>query len=215
MYRPAPRDHEDVWLAALGPLTSSEAGVNPQASGGQGDRMNAAAKRLMRAGNGLAVFLYRRSKGRIGGTARGRTPVLLLTVPGRKTGTPHTTPVSYLADEGGYVGHWYSRRGEAGPPVVPQPARSFPCARRVGSPAPGCRRACGVGGGARPSLARGRPGPGAVIRRVRGKVRTCDPCRTAHAGMTSVRVTPDSSAAEVSRRSPHTHKIPADAGRPR
>jgi hypothetical protein len=39
--------------------------------------MNAAVKRLMRAGNGLAVFLYRRSNGRIGGTARGRTRVLL------------------------------------------------------------------------------------------------------------------------------------------
>ncbi|MGH9233690.1 MAG: nitroreductase/quinone reductase family protein [Acidimicrobiales bacterium] len=65
--------------------------------------MNAAVKRLMRAGNGLAVFLYRRSNGRIGGTARGGTQVLLLTVPGRNTGTPHTTPVSYFEVQGGYV----------------------------------------------------------------------------------------------------------------
>jgi deazaflavin-dependent oxidoreductase (nitroreductase family) len=65
--------------------------------------MNAAVKRLMRAGNGLAVFLYRRSNGRIGGTARGGTRVLLLTVPGRKSGTPHTTPISYFEDEGRYV----------------------------------------------------------------------------------------------------------------
>jgi deazaflavin-dependent oxidoreductase (nitroreductase family) len=65
--------------------------------------MNAVVKRLMRAGSGLAVFLYRRSNGRIGGTARGGTPVLLLTVPGRKTGTPHTTPVSYFDHQGGYV----------------------------------------------------------------------------------------------------------------
>jgi deazaflavin-dependent oxidoreductase (nitroreductase family) len=65
--------------------------------------MNAAVRRLMRAGNSLAVFLYRRSNGRIGGTARGGTPVLLLTVLGRKTGTPHTTPVSYFEDQGGYV----------------------------------------------------------------------------------------------------------------
>jgi deazaflavin-dependent oxidoreductase (nitroreductase family) len=65
--------------------------------------MNAAVKRLMRAGNGLAVFLYRRSNGRIGGTARGGTRVLLLTVLGRKSGTPHATPVSYFEDEGGYV----------------------------------------------------------------------------------------------------------------
>ena len=65
--------------------------------------MNAAMKRLMRAGNGLAVFLYRKSNGRIGATARGGTPVLLLTVPGRKTGTPRTTPVSYFEVEGAYV----------------------------------------------------------------------------------------------------------------
>lgn len=65
--------------------------------------MNVAVKRLMRAGNHLSVFLYRRSNGRIGGTARGGTRVLLLTVPGRKSGIPHTTPVSYFEDEGGYV----------------------------------------------------------------------------------------------------------------
>jgi deazaflavin-dependent oxidoreductase (nitroreductase family) len=65
--------------------------------------MNAAVKRLMRAGNGFAVFLYRWSSGRIGGSARGGTRVLLLTVPGRKTRIPHTTPVSYFEDEGGYV----------------------------------------------------------------------------------------------------------------
>jgi deazaflavin-dependent oxidoreductase (nitroreductase family) len=65
--------------------------------------MNAAVKRLMRADNRLAVFLYRRSNGRIGGTARGGTQVLLLTVPGRKSGIPHTTPVSYFEDKGGYL----------------------------------------------------------------------------------------------------------------
>jgi deazaflavin-dependent oxidoreductase (nitroreductase family) len=65
--------------------------------------MSAAVRRLMRTGNRLAVFLYRRSNGRIGGTARGRTRVLLLTVPGRRTGTPHTTPVSYFEDGGGYL----------------------------------------------------------------------------------------------------------------
>jgi deazaflavin-dependent oxidoreductase (nitroreductase family) len=57
----------------------------------------------MRAANGMAVSLYRRSKGRIGGKAGGGTPVLLLTVPGRKTGTPRTAPVSYFEAEGGYV----------------------------------------------------------------------------------------------------------------
>src|SRR4029450_7323164 len=63
---------------------------DPQATGGQGDRMNAAVKRLIRAGNGLAVFLYRRSNGGIGGSVRGGTPVLLLTAPGLHNGPPHT-----------------------------------------------------------------------------------------------------------------------------
>lgn len=65
--------------------------------------MNAVVRRLMRAGNRLAVFLYRRSNGRLGGTARGGARVLLLTVPGRKSGIPHTAPVSYFEDKGGYV----------------------------------------------------------------------------------------------------------------
>lgn len=65
--------------------------------------MGTPMRTIMRAGNRLAVFLYRRSGGRIGGSARGGARVLLLTVAGRKTGTPHTTPVSYFEHEGGYV----------------------------------------------------------------------------------------------------------------
>lgn len=58
--------------------------------------------RLFRHGNRLAVTLYRRSGGRIGGSAKG-IPVLLITVPGRRTGTPHTVPVAYIEHEGGYI----------------------------------------------------------------------------------------------------------------
>ena len=64
--------------------------------------MNPIAKRLMRAANALAVGVYRRSGGRIGGTARG-TRLLLLTVRGRATGTPHTVAVTYFEHEGGYL----------------------------------------------------------------------------------------------------------------
>lgn len=64
--------------------------------------MNAVMKKAMRVGNALGVFLYRRSNGRIGGSAKG-TPGLLLTAPGRKTGTPHTVPVSYFEHNGRYV----------------------------------------------------------------------------------------------------------------
>ncbi len=64
--------------------------------------MNQMMKRAMRAAIPTLVWLYRRSGGRIGGTAKG-TNVLLLTVAGRKTGRLFTVPVSYLRHEGGYV----------------------------------------------------------------------------------------------------------------
>lgn len=59
-------------------------------------------KLLMRTFGGLNVALYRASKGRVMGKARGM-PVLLLTVKGRKTGSPHTTPVVYLDLDGSYL----------------------------------------------------------------------------------------------------------------
>ena len=65
--------------------------------------MNPVARRVARAATALAVRLYRWSDGRIGGTAAGRSPVLLLTVAGRKSGRPHTTPVSYFEHEGSYL----------------------------------------------------------------------------------------------------------------
>ncbi len=45
----------------------------------------------------LAVALYRRSGGRIGGTTKG-APVLLLTTTGRKSGKAWTNPVIYQHD---------------------------------------------------------------------------------------------------------------------
>jgi deazaflavin-dependent oxidoreductase (nitroreductase family) len=64
--------------------------------------LNAIGKQLMRTGNRLAVFLYRRSKGRIGGSAKGH-PLLLLTVSGRTSGRPHTTAITYFEHDGSYV----------------------------------------------------------------------------------------------------------------
>ncbi|MET4046894.1 deazaflavin-dependent oxidoreductase (nitroreductase family) [Rhodococcus sp. UYP5] len=52
--------------------------------------------------NQAAVVLYRISDGRLGGRSVG-LPVLLLTVPGRKTGIPRTTPVIYLEHGDSYV----------------------------------------------------------------------------------------------------------------
>jgi deazaflavin-dependent oxidoreductase (nitroreductase family) len=58
--------------------------------------------RIGRRINRVAVALYRRSNGRVGGSAKG-IPVLLITVPGRRTGTPHTVPIVYWEHDGGYL----------------------------------------------------------------------------------------------------------------
>ena len=65
--------------------------------------MNSVSRAMMRTAGKLAVTLYRRSGGKIGGKALGGAPVLLLTVAGRRTGQPHTTAVSYFDHLGGYV----------------------------------------------------------------------------------------------------------------
>ena len=57
---------------------------------------------LVRFGRAITNSLYRGSGGRVMGTVRGM-PVLLITIAGRKTGAMHTTPVSYLEDDGEYV----------------------------------------------------------------------------------------------------------------
>jgi deazaflavin-dependent oxidoreductase (nitroreductase family) len=47
-------------------------------------------------------FLYRASRGRIGGRFSG-TPVLLLTVKGRKSGAPQTVPLLYVTTDKGFA----------------------------------------------------------------------------------------------------------------
>jgi deazaflavin-dependent oxidoreductase (nitroreductase family) len=65
--------------------------------------VNPVARTIMKAAGKGAVFAYRKSGGRIGGKAAGGTPVLLITVRGRKTGQPHTTAVSWFEHYGSYV----------------------------------------------------------------------------------------------------------------
>lgn len=91
-------------------------------------------------------------------------------------GRPTRDAVSYFENHGGYVVTGIAGGEQAGP-TGPRTVRRVPSTRRAGSPAPGCRRARGDGCGARPSVARGRAGPGAVVRRVRGQVREGDLCR--------------------------------------
>ena len=65
--------------------------------------MSAMVKRLMRVGNTVGVWVYRRSNGRLGGTAKGGSRVLVLTVRGRKSGREFSCPVAYFERSGGYV----------------------------------------------------------------------------------------------------------------
>lgn len=81
----------------------------------------------MRAGNRLLTPLYRLSGGRLHRTMRG-LPVLLLTLPGRSTGIPRTTPVVYLEHDGALL-----VVGSAGGSVVePQWFRNLRAAGRIG-----------------------------------------------------------------------------------
>jgi|GEM_PF-142015 len=78
-------------------------------------RFDPTLRRWMRRANRVAVALYRRTGGRIGGSVKGN-PVMLLTVAGRRTGLPRTVPVGFVPHAGGFV-----VAGTAGgSPVEPQ-----------------------------------------------------------------------------------------------
>lgn len=95
--------------------------------------MNPLVKTLWRTGNKVSVALYRRTDGRVGGKAAGGVPVLLLTVPGRKSGAPHTNPVGYFEHAGGYIVVG-SAGGQKVEPQWFRNLRAAPTARvRVGS----------------------------------------------------------------------------------
>jgi deazaflavin-dependent oxidoreductase (nitroreductase family) len=65
--------------------------------------MHPLMRKAIRAATKAHVWLYRRTNGRAGGRGTGRLPLLLLTVPGRKSGTAHTVPIAYLDHNGGYI----------------------------------------------------------------------------------------------------------------
>jgi len=57
---------------------------------------------LTRIGNRIGVWMYRRLDGRLSSGSK-RVHVLMLTTPGRRTGTPHSTCVRYLETPEGFV----------------------------------------------------------------------------------------------------------------
>ena len=79
--------------------------------------MNPVLRKVIQAGTKANAWLYRRTNGRIGGRGMGRLPLLLLTVPGRKSGTPHTVPVAYFDHNGGHV---LVGTGMGGSKAIPQ-----------------------------------------------------------------------------------------------
>ncbi len=83
--------------------------------------MSSMTDRLWRGGNKAAVWVYRRTGGKVGGKAKGGSPVLLLTAPGRKSGQPHTVPVAYVLRDGAY----YLAASAGGRPAEPQWIRNL------------------------------------------------------------------------------------------
>ncbi len=65
--------------------------------------MTGMQRRLFRLGNRVSVWVYRTSGGRIGSKARGGSPVMILTVAGRRSGTPFSNPVAYFERDGGWL----------------------------------------------------------------------------------------------------------------
>jgi deazaflavin-dependent oxidoreductase (nitroreductase family) len=64
--------------------------------------MSTLMKTLMSKANATHVALYRRTGGRHFNRIKG-LPVCLLAVPGRKTGTPRTTPIVYFERAGSWL----------------------------------------------------------------------------------------------------------------
>lgn len=57
---------------------------------------------LTRTGNRIGVWMYQNLDGRLASGSK-KVTVLLLTSPGRRTGTPHSTCVRYLIHDGGFL----------------------------------------------------------------------------------------------------------------
>ncbi|HEX3003143.1 MAG TPA: nitroreductase/quinone reductase family protein [Angustibacter sp.] len=59
-------------------------------------------RRMARMGNRIGVWMYRTLDGRLSSGSKDNT-VLMITTPGRRTGTPRSTCVRYLETPGGLV----------------------------------------------------------------------------------------------------------------
>lgn len=65
--------------------------------------MNSLVRKATQLGTAANVWVYRQTNGRVGGRGLGRLPLLLLTVPGRKSGVAHTVPIAYFDHDDDYL----------------------------------------------------------------------------------------------------------------
>jgi deazaflavin-dependent oxidoreductase (nitroreductase family) len=79
--------------------------------------------RMTKAGNRIAVWLYRRFNGRLSSGPGGR--VLMITSPGRTSGLPRSTCVQYLQVPDGYL-VWGTGSGSAADPDWVRNLRAAP-----------------------------------------------------------------------------------------
>ncbi len=64
--------------------------------------MSSLTHRMKHTGNAIGVWIHRTFKGRLDSGSKD-VHVLMLTVPGRRTGLPRSTMVRYLDHDGGYL----------------------------------------------------------------------------------------------------------------
>ncbi|SRR6266568_1872986 len=65
--------------------------------------MKTLIRKATQLGTAAHVWVYRQTNGRVGGRGLGRLPLLLLTVPGRKSGVAYTVPVVYFDHDDDYL----------------------------------------------------------------------------------------------------------------
>jgi F420H(2)-dependent quinone reductase len=65
--------------------------------------MNPLVRKATQLGTAANVWVYRKTNGRVGGRGVDRLPLLLLTVPGRRSGVPRIVPIVYFDQSADYL----------------------------------------------------------------------------------------------------------------
>ncbi len=136
--------------------------------------MKPVANRLMAVAN-QAAWVYRRTGGRIGGSATGAL-IPLITVPERKTGVPRSVPVAFFEHCGGCLVGGVGRRSKGRRWI-----HNLRAAGRHTSVSMGASSTSTLGSHTALSatLTGGCPGPGTILRQIRGgEVGSDDPARS-------------------------------------